>query len=292
MAEYLLLLTNQGESTIDVHDIGKGTLDESSKIWSHTYEHNCSAGVKLRNYKGRRVVLASYGHSNANMVDFETNEVIWQTEFTGMNPHSVELIPFDGGRYLVAVAASVGFDVKFFDPERNGDYSVGCVYDPDGHGVLYDPEGKCLWILGENILSKNEVKWENGEVTVNRIAKYVAPFKGGHDMAPVYGDKNRLWVTFHRTVYQFDKTMGEFRTDYDSFPLIHSEERNGQVKGIGNFKDGSCVKIYPDGEYYQWTSKSIRFMKKDPETNTYEKTVITSPTGHYYKVRVFCEDYQ
>lgn len=288
--QYLVALTNQSHGRVDVHDIGKGVIDESSLVWSHQYDQPSIAGVKLRRYKGRKVVLTSYGHMSAAMIDYETHEQLYVTDHTGANPHSIELIPFDDGRYLIAVASTVGYDVKFFDPTEGRVPSVGCVYAPDGHGVLYDPDEKVLWILCGNYLSKNEVTWENGEVTVKCLAKYVAPSGGGHDLAPYYGDKNRLWVTFHRTVYQFDKTTGEFRTDYDAFPLIHSEGRNGQIKGIGNFDDGSCVKIYPDGKCHQWTSTSIRFMKKNKD-GSFDKTAITSEMGHYYKIRVFCEDY-
>ena len=288
--QYLVALTNQSEGRVDVHDIGKGVIDESSLVWSHKYDQHAIAGVKLREYKGRPVVLTSYGHMNAAMVDYETHEQLYWTDYTGANPHSVELIPFDDGRYLIAVASSVGFDVKFFDPSEGKIPSVGSAFAPDAHGVLYDPDEKCLWILSSNTLSKNEVIWEDGEVTVKRLAKYVAPFAGGHDLAPFYGDKNRLWVTFHRTVYQFDKTTGEFHTDYDTFPLIHSEERDGQIKGIGNFEDGSCIKIYPDGQFRQWTSTTLRFMKKNAD-GSYDKTAITSEMGHYYKIRVFNKNY-
>ncbi len=287
--KYLVALTNQSEGRVDVHDVGKGVIDESSLVWSHKYDQWAIAGVKIRRYKGRIVVLTAYGHMSAAMVDYETHEQLYVTNNTGANPHSIELIPFDDGRYLIAVASTVGFDVKFFDPSEGRAESVGCVYSPDAHGVLYDPDEKCLWILGADMLTKNEVIWENGEVTVKRLAKYTAPFASGHDLAPYYGDKNRLWVTFHRTVYQFDKTTGEFRTDYDSFPLIHSEERDGQIKGIGNFEDGSCVKIYPDGQFRQWTSTAIRFMKKTEDG--FDKTVVKSQMGHYYKIRVFCEEY-
>ena len=287
--QYLVALTNQSEGRVDVHDLSMGVIDESSLVWSHSYDHPAIAGVKLRRYKGRPVVLTAYGHMNAAMVDYETHEQLYWTDYTGANPHSVELIPFDDGRYLIAVASSVGFDVKFFDPSEGRIPSVGSVYAPDAHGVLYDPDEKCLWILSANILSKNEIIWENGEVTVKRLAKYVAPFEGGHDMAPYYGDKNRLWVTFHRTVYQFNKEKGEFVLDYDGTELIHSAERNGQVKGIGNFPDGTMVKIYPDGQYHQWTSTTVRLMEKTE--SGFDKTAITSGMGHYYKIRVFNEHY-
>ncbi len=296
MEKYLVALTNQGESRIDVHDLSLGNISAETAVWSHEYRDKAIAGVKLRRYKGRLVVIAAHGHMNASMVDYETHEELWHTDYTGANPHSIELIPFDDGKYLIAVAASVGFDVKFFDPTAGRIPSVGCMYAPDGHGVLYDPDNKCLWVLSEDLLTKNEIIWDGVEAKAVRIATYKAPSAQGHDMAPVYGDKNRIWVTFNRIVYQFDKTTGEFCTDYEAYDEINTPERvatrshDSQIKGIGNFPDGSCVKIYPDAVYYPWTTNTVRFIKKNPD-GSFTKTALASPTGHYYKVRVFCEDY-
>lgn len=288
----LIALTNQKFGRIDVHDISKGSIDSDSLIWSRTYPWECIAGVKLRIYKGRRVVIATFGSYFANMVDYESEEELWATSDSGKNPHSIELIPFDSGEYLIAVAGSESEQVRFYDPEDKSGSVITSVPCPDGHGVLYDPENKCLWKWGRDLLEKCRVSKNGSDVKVEILESYICENRGGHDMAPVYGDKNRIWLTANRKVYQFDKTTGEFLSDFPACELLHSPERDGQVKGIGSFNDGTVVKLYPDGKHFQWTGQTIRVMTPDGKGG-YDKTAITSnEDGHYYKVRVFCEDYQ
>ena len=289
-SSYLVALTDQAGGRIDVHDLAQGALNEGSLVWSQSYGHKSVAGVKLRRYQGKRVLLACFGKSFANMVEVDSHRVLWQSQTTGINPHSAELIPVEGGRYLIAVAATVSQNVRFFDAAGPGAPSLGEVAAKDAHGVLFDPQEQVLWILGEDLLSKNRVSWSEGGVQVSCLAQYRAPTGHGHDLAPVYGNPHRLWVTTHPTVYQFDKRLGRFLTDYPAYPVLNSPGRNDQVKGIGNFPDGTCVKIYPDGCLHPWTSATVYLIKPGPHGG-WQRQSLSSPTEHYYKLRVFCPDY-
>ena len=60
------------------------------------------------------------------------------------------------------------------------------------------------------------------------------------------------------------------------------------VKGVGNFEDGSLVYIYPDGAFKTWTSQSVCLLGN----NKSQADVIKSESGHFYKVRVWDTRYQ
>ena len=80
------------------------------------------------------------------------------------------------------------------------------------------------------------------------------------------------------------KTTKEFVTDYEGSEILDRDN----VKGVGNFDDGSVVYIYPDGEYQSWTSKTVYLLKNGVE----ESISLVSEDGHFYKVRVWDTRYQ
>ncbi|MBR6725544.1 MAG: hypothetical protein IKL81_00995, partial [Clostridia bacterium] len=108
------------------------------------------------------------------------------------------------------------------------------------------------------------------------------PSDYAHDLAPVYGNKNELWISTGSHVYRFDKTNKTFSTAYAGNESLD----RGAIKGVGNFDDGSLVYIFPDGAFKSWTSQSVIFMRGG------EKLTLSSVSGHFYKIRVWDTRYQ
>ncbi len=286
---YLLGVTNQKASAVEVYDIGKGVIGAESLIWQFPCSEYNIAGLKLRKYKGEEVMLAAYGVNSAIMVSYPGKTVLWKTAGTANNPHSIELIPFSDDSYLIAVAASSGAEVRFFDPEgADPETAIHALPYADAHGLLYDPDGECLWIWGTNQLSKYRVEKNGNKVKTELMVVYTAPSSSGHDLAPVYGDRNLLWLSTGSTVYQFNKTTGVFSTTYPEELYL----KRSKVKGLGNFPDGSIVWIVPDGAFESWTSATVSFAKRNSNGSGYADFSLTSETGGFYKIRVWSSDYQ
>jgi hypothetical protein len=81
---------------------------------------------------------------------------------------------------------------------------------------------------------------------------------------------------------QFDKNTKTFSTDYAGHEVLD----RANIKGVGNFDEGSFVFIYPDGAFKTWTSQTAVFFKGGKELT------ITSTSGHFYKIRVWDTRYQ
>ena len=112
------------------------------------------------------------------------------------------------------------------------------------------------------------------------------PTDHGHDLAPVYGDSNLLWITSGTRVYIYDKTTKGLTDVFPGSDIIIQRS----VKGVGNFYDGSLVLTTPDGVFKSWTTTTINYYPKIGEKHI--SIEVKSSTGAFYKVRVWSSDYQ
>ena len=283
---YLVALTNQGNSTLEIYDISEGKIDSDSLVWSYKMPYYNIAGTKLRySEKYGDVALAVCGSAYGCMISYPDGDVLWRTEAAANNPHSIELMP----NGVIAIASSTGGEVRFFTTDQKiSRTAAASVALEDAHGVLWDEERGVLWAIGGTVLTAYDVTLADGKVIVTEVTDLRAtiPSAGAHDLAPVYGNKGALWISTGSHVYQFDKNTKTFSTDYAGHETL---DRNA-IKGVGNFDDGSIVYIFPDGAFKSWTSQSAVFMKKT--TDGFETLTLTSATGHFYKIRVWDARYQ
>ena len=128
----------------------------------------------------------------------------------------------------------------------------------------------------------------DGTVVVSEDASRRAtiPSDHAHDLAPVYGNPDELWITTGSNVYRYNKVTKTFFTEYDGYKYLN----RSSVKGVGNFEDGSLVFLYPDGAFQSWTTKSMILVQNQDGKMVQE--VLKSETGHFYKVRVWDTRYQ
>ena len=284
--DYIVALTNQGESTLEVYDISEGKLDADSLVWSYKMPYYNIAGTKLRHSEAHGdVALAVCGSSYGCMVSYPEGKLLWYTEAAASNPHSIELMP----NGVIAIASSSGGEVRFFTTDKKASNTAAAsVVLEDAHGVLWDEEKGVLWAIGRTVLTAYDVTLADGKVTVTEKTELRAtiPSDWSHDLAPVYGNTSALWVTTSSHVYQFDKNTKTFSTDYEGHETLDRKD----IKGVGNFEDGSLVYIYPDGAFKTWTSRSGFIMTKTD--SGFNALTATSATGHFYKIRVWDARYQ
>ncbi len=282
---YLVALTNQGNSHLEVYDISAGKLDESSLVWSCKMPYYNVAGTKFRHSEEYGdVALAVCGNSYGCMVSYPEGKILWRTEAAANNPHSIELMP----NGVIAIASSTGGEVRFFTTDKNlsKTASATAVLE-DAHGVLWDEEKQVLWAIGRTVLTAYRVTLADGKVTVTEdtALRATIPSDHAHDLAPVYGNKDELWITTGSHVYRFNKATKTFTADYAG----HESLDRDAIKGVGNFEDGSIVYIYPDGAFKSWTTQSAFFLRAD---NGMKPETLKSADGHFYKIRVWDTRYQ
>ncbi len=279
----LVVLADQRNSMVRVCDITRGVSLEDS-LWTHKYTAYNIADTRLREYNGRLVVLAAYGSNMASMVSYDdAHEVLYQTLYTAKNPHACELIPCG----VIAVAASDGGEIRFFNVNKNGRLFTSVKLD-DSHGLLYDPELEVLWAVGTNVLTAYEVSLnDSGTVVVAEREELRATIPSGaaHDLQPYYGNSDRMWVTTTTEVFIYSKSEKRFFTDYAGNELINRI----YVTGISNFDDGRVVSIAPYGSYKAWTSNIVDLFTFGNDAA--DKSAITSVNGDFYKVRVWNPSY-
>lgn len=283
-ASYLVGLTDQKNSMVRVCDLTGGTVGLADTVWSCQFEYYNIADTRLREYEGREVVMAAYGGSSAKMISFDDKkEILWHTDSTASNPHACELLP----NGVIAVAASTGGEIRFFDAKGDG-RTYASVALEDAHGLLWDPSNGVLWAIGTNVLTAYEADISDGVISVRERTelKNTIPTDSAHDLQPVYGSPDRMWITTTSAVYVYSKSERVFLTEFPG----SSEAAGKNVKGIGNFEDGSIVLIRPDGGFKSWTGASLSFFPL--RGDDYSSLTVRSGDSGFYKVRVWNKNYQ
>jgi hypothetical protein len=203
----------------------------------------------------------------------------------GGNPHSAELLP-NGN---IAVAASTGGWVRVYASSQGPDAADYAEYKfPGAHGVHWDPEASLLWALGDDHLVALKVGGTDRSPELEEVRKIALPTRHGHDLQPVYGDRDRLWVSTGIEVYQFVKSTGTFDMSYSGNESI----RRSSVKSVGNLPNGKVVSTVPDYTKGKvggcgrntWCTETVDFL---PGTETRRL-----PGSALYKARIWSADYE
>ncbi len=278
---YPVAVTDQANLEITVYDLAGGALEEDAVIKrlpafsSVGYE---AAGMRFREWQGRRVMLA-VGRYHAEMVDWESGELLWQ--YTGdliWNAHAVELLP----NGVIAVAGSTGNSLAFFDSTDGENKNPVRLEMTDAHGVVWDPDQALLWACGGNRLRAFSVELTNGTIAVNEQTSRAVtlPETGAHDLQPIYGRQGLYWVSTAKSLLIFNSVTGEV-----SAAELDGVEQGG-IKGIGNFADGVLVQTVANGSAESWNTDRILMYLYHEELDCYVMLPLISPSDALYKLRV------
>lgn len=196
------------------------------------------------------------------------------------NPHGIERLP-DGN---IAAAASTGGWVRLYTASQ-GPRSDGHVEDrlPGAHEVLWRDDMRALWAVGDDLLVEYDVGGSPASPTLRRRACYDLPTEGGHDLQPVAGDPQRLWVTTVHGVYQFDTVAGEFVAG----PPRGTALDRPNVKSVGtDRRSGAVLQTTPKlGNECEWCTDQVDFFAGDSRQGSR-----TLPGAQIYRARWFSAD--
>ncbi len=295
-SEHLVGICDQKNSRIIVCDLAEEDWsDDNAVVWEYR-DPSCRsvAGIKLRysEYWDELVVVYCW-HGGAAIVSYETKKELYRTTNTGNNPHSVELLP-EG--HLI-VASSTDNDVRVFSADAvAAGQNTYCdqVQFPNAHGVLWDPEYDVLWLLGTNQLSAYNVLETDGKPAISAVGgmTYYTKKAGGHDLAPVYGNKDALFVTCSAGILMFDKVKETFTSAYPGGSI---GARHTYAPGTGNFAGDNVfffTSISDSTKVLNDWCTNIVFVYVPKAEGVGKLLRRKAPDDAYYKVRTWCPDYQ
>lgn len=282
------IITDQKNKRIAVYDLNDS--DWSTPDWTWSYPEKTFVnpdGVKFRHHapSGFDVMVMCCSGGFVGMVSYPQGELLAYVENAGGNPHSVEVLP-DGA---LAVAASNGNYVRIYDTSGYGDVSEKYtqVKLEDAHGLLWDPEYEVLWALGRSELVAYEVDEDHKMTRVENLC--VSLFShGGHDLAPVFGNTDLLWASTGANVLQISKSTGTCSILYPGGPSLSAISN---VKGIGNFPDGTVVYSRADNVGQEWNTDTVYIGTYNKDENRYYFEERKVPGAEYYKIRIFEKSY-
>ncbi|MEU5999683.1 DUF6528 family protein [Streptomyces sp. NPDC047197] len=216
---------------------------------------------KVRRHKGRTYVLTTASFGFVGVVDYPSGRRYWGAAIGPgddlFNPHSAEILP-DGN---VAVACSTGALVRLYAASQGPRASRYAEAELKGaHGLHWDGAREVLWAIGDDDLVTYEVGGTRARPALTRRSSVGLPIgtpgrtAGGHDLFPVAGRPERLWVTTNAAVFQYDIPSGDFTQDFAG----HEEISRKSVKGVGNDpRTGQVISTVPESglEETWWTTK-------------------------------------
>lgn len=306
-----VIACDQKNTRLVIYDLGSlektgdsldGVEEWSMSLKGHAGSGNLS-GVKYREdtvFGDVIIAVASGGY--AGIIKYPSKEVVWEINSCGNNPHSIEILP-NGN---VVCAASTGASVRLYYTSAllNGDTAKAKTHKEyklvGAHGVLWDPTEEVLWAVGDNELLAYGLVGETTSQTLTVLGgmggSLPKGYTGGHDLSPDYMDKNYLYITVNSGVLHFDKDSGEFSTEFTESSKLTKKG----TKGFGNNPNHNFIFAYPNkGEgtdwanasYASWCTNVIHFGRWKSESY-FAVSAFESSTSAFYKVRVFCGQYQ
>jgi hypothetical protein len=161
--------------------------------------------------------------------------VAWSVELgRGQNPHGIERLP-NGN---IAVAASTGSFVRVYAASQGQHAAHYAETTLTGaHEVFWDNRLRVLWAIADKELVKYQVTGTDDAPGLKPLASFGLPTNLGHDLQPVTGNEDRLWVTTRYGVYQFIKSTGTFDASYPR----EREISGSNVKSIGTDANSGTV---------------------------------------------------
>ena len=305
----LVAITDQKNGKIVVLDLSKeNPAAASSVVWqwkASKSDMNFTGGshlddVKLREVSGGlfngTVVGVTTSGGLVAVVEYPSGKCLFNANASGWGPHDIEILP----NGLVAVALSgngneAKSSIRIYRASSKYDTEYVELPINSGHGVLWDPQRNVLWGLGGTELNAYEVGGSPATkpTLTKKSGMGVARFSGGHCLAPVYGNPDRLWISAGNAVLQFSKSENKIYTDYPEKLAVSTSS----VKGVGSFANGCIVSSVADKNnatashntnvlrlaYYRVWSDGTKELKTKK---------ITFSDRDFYKVRVFDSNYQ
>lgn len=160
--------------------------------------------------------------------------------YVGENPHSAEILP-DGN--LVAVSSTDGKLRTFATDTIKGTGEWVASYElPSAHNVVWDRKRELLYATEDIVLKSYKYNFNRKEprlIEQDVLFELPNTESCGHDLFPVDGKDDILWLTTNERVWQYDVKANTTEIIYDLYA----------VKSVSNSPDGVLM-LYPTTEWW------------------------------------------
>jgi hypothetical protein len=191
------------------------------------------------------------------------NRAYWAADVgRSSNAHSIELLP-DGN---VAVVASRGGWVRVYTASQGPTSNTYVEFAlEDAHGVYWDETRKLLWTIGGSRLVAIRVSGTPAAPVLTMVHSSPLPTLEGHDLQPVAGNPDRLWVTTEEAVYQYSVKQALFLQNYPDADAISQPS----VKSVGDERTSGQVltSAIQTGNICTWCTDTLT-LYQDTQTLT------------------------
>ena len=164
----------------------------------------------------------------------------------GQNPHSAEILP--DGNIVTAESKSGEINAFVTDTVKVFGVKSNTVKIGNAHNVVWDKERQYLYATGtiqQGVTALFRYKYNGNRVNpqlTNQTRLYTFDAEsGGHDLFPVQGEKDKLWLTAASAVYKFDVS-----TETPTCEKVYSL---ADIKSISNGPDGILM-LKPTEEWW------------------------------------------
>ena len=194
------------------------------------------------------VLMTASGGAVA-LIRFADKKVMCYAE-CGINPHSAEILP-DGN---IVTAESKQGEINLFavDMEKGTMVKKSAKKIGNAHNLVWDAKRQCIYTTGtindagKSVTALFRFKYNNDKenpALTNQARIYTFDNeKGGHDLFPVYGETDKLWLTAEHGVYQFDMSAAQLAatTIYEV----------ADVKAVGKDAQGNDYLLKPTESWW------------------------------------------
>ena len=196
-------------------------------------------------YNNRYILMTASGGAVA-LIRISDHKLMFYAD-CGKNPHSAEILP--DGNIVTAESSSGEINTFVVDTINVVGSKANTVKLGNAHNVVWDKKREYLYAtatITSGTAALFRFKYDNSNPDSPKLTNQTRIYtfdkeSGAHDLFPVYGETDKLWLTAASAVYQFDLT-----TDTPTCTKIYDL---GDIKSICNGPDGILM-LKPEVEWW------------------------------------------
>lgn len=202
----------------------------------------------------RRYILMTASGGAVALIRLADHKLVFYAN-CGQNPHSAEILP--DGNIVTAESRSGEINTFVVDTVKVFGVKANTVKLGNAHNVVWDKKRQYLYATGtmkEGITALFRFKYNGNRsnpTLTNQTRIYTFDKEsGGHDLFPVFGEQDKLWLTAASAVYKFDLSGVTDATNNDSAePSCEKVYDIADIKSVCNGPDGILM-LKPTEEWW------------------------------------------
>lgn len=231
LPEKAIVLTNQADASIVIVD-----AEAKKAVWKWTA---AIAGVpterrswfsnpsEVKTVYGNKCILMTASGGAVALIRIADKKLLYYAH-AGNNPHSAELLP-DGN--IVTAASTGAILATFYTDTIKGFGTMAAQYEmPAVHNVYWDAKRKKVFSVTHDMFSFDYNFVKEAPRLLNPVRIHIStpdgePFHSAHDLFPIYGRQDNLWLTNNDKVWIYDQNTDSVTSAYN-FAAVKSVSKS------------------------------------------------------------------